>query len=207
VVQPGPVGFDLDMTLIDSRPAILAAFEALSADVGTRLDLGEIDGRLGLKLEDELRHWFPEREVPRAAATFRRHYVALAARSTEVLPGAREALAAVTASGRRTVIITAKHEVSVAPSLAATGLQADEVFTFVHGEEKAEVLRRIGAALYVGDTPADMEAAASAGVAAVGVTSGSFGTAALTSAGAAAVLASLEAFPDWYGPEVARSGA
>ena len=50
----GPVGFDLDMTLIDSRPAIMAAFVALSNEVGTRIDLEQVDARLGVKLEDEL---------------------------------------------------------------------------------------------------------------------------------------------------------
>jgi len=39
------------------------------------------------------------------------------------------------------VIITAKHPVSVGPSLRAAGLTADELFTHVHGPERAEVLR------------------------------------------------------------------
>ena len=58
------------------------------------------------------------------------------------------------------MIITAKHPISVEPSLAAVKLDADEVFTHVHGPEKAAVLTQIGAAVYVGDTPADMAAAA-----------------------------------------------
>jgi phosphoglycolate phosphatase len=197
------VGFDLDMTLIDSRPAILAAFEALAAELRTPLDPHEIDSRLGLKLEDELRHWFAEDEVPRAAAAYRRHYVALAPRSTRALPGAREALAAVTASGRRAAIVTAKHAVSVAPSLEAAGLEADEVHTFVHGPEKAAVLLAVGASLYVGDTPADMAAGCEAGATALGVATGSFTAEALRAAGAGAVLTSLEQFPAWFAAEVA----
>ena len=43
----GPVGFDLDMTLIDSRPAIIAAFEAMSRDMSVSVDLNAVDGRLG----------------------------------------------------------------------------------------------------------------------------------------------------------------
>jgi len=50
----GPVGFDLDMTLIDSRPAIMAAFEAMSRDMSASIDLDAVDSRLGVKLEDEL---------------------------------------------------------------------------------------------------------------------------------------------------------
>ncbi|CAO0837165.1 hypothetical protein SMICM17S_05890 [Streptomyces microflavus] len=35
---PLTVGFDLDMTLIDSRPGIAAAYRALSAETGVRID-------------------------------------------------------------------------------------------------------------------------------------------------------------------------
>jgi phosphoglycolate phosphatase-like HAD superfamily hydrolase len=52
-----PDGFDLDMTLIDSRRAIVAAFAAFAAvsrDTGTRIGLREVDSRLVIKLEDKL---------------------------------------------------------------------------------------------------------------------------------------------------------
>ena len=64
----GPVGFDLDMTLIDSRPAIMAAFAAVSRDTGTRIGLDQVDSRLGIKLEDELGFWFPPEAVPAGPA-------------------------------------------------------------------------------------------------------------------------------------------
>ena len=50
----GPVGFDLDMTLIDSRPAILASFGEVARATGTAIDLDAVDRRLGIKLDDEL---------------------------------------------------------------------------------------------------------------------------------------------------------
>ena len=194
----GPVGFDLDMTLIDSRPAIMASFAALARDTDAIIDLAAVDRRLGIKLEDELTFWYPPDQRAAAAAIYRRHYVRLAAQTTTALPGAREALAAVRAAGERVVIITAKHPVSVEPSLTAAGLAADEVFTFVHGPEKSAVLTRINAAAYVGDTPPDMAAAAQAGVRAVGVATGSFSADELTRAGADVVLHSLAGFPAWY---------
>jgi hypothetical protein len=46
----GPVGFDLDMTLINSRPAILASFAETSRETGTAIDLDAVDRRLGVKL-------------------------------------------------------------------------------------------------------------------------------------------------------------
>jgi phosphoglycolate phosphatase len=197
-VRGGPVGFDLDMTLIDSRPAIMAAFAELARETATVIDLAAVDGRLGIKLEDEVAYWFPPGQQAAATACYRRHYVRLASRLTTILPGAREALAAVRAAGERVVIITAKHPVSVEPSLAAVGLTADELFTHVYGPEKAAVLRNLGAAAYVGDSPPDMTAAVEAGVPAVGVATGSFPAADLARAGADVVLGSLAEFPAWY---------
>jgi phosphoglycolate phosphatase len=194
----GPVGFDLDMTLIDSRPAILASFAALARETATDIDLAAVDSRLGIKLEDEVAFWFPSAEHAAAADIYRRHYVLLAERLTTVLPGAREALAAVRGAGERVVIITAKHPISVGPSLRAVGLSADELFTLVHGPEKAAVLRTLNAAAYVGDSPPDMAAAVAAGARAVGVPTGSFTGRQLKDAGAEVVLASLADFPGWY---------
>ena len=75
----GPVGFDLDMTLIDSRPAIMASFEGLARETATPIDLAAVDRRLGIKLEDELAYWFPPEQQAAAAECYRRHYVRLAA--------------------------------------------------------------------------------------------------------------------------------
>jgi phosphoglycolate phosphatase len=194
----GPVGFDLDLTLINSRPAIMAAWSAVAGELGVSIDLDEVDRRMGIKLEDEVAYWFPARDQSDAAASYRRHYVGLAPELTFLLPGAAEALAAVRDAGERAVVITAKHPVSVEPSLAAVALQPDEVFAHVHGPEKAAVLARLGAAAYVGDTPADMVAGVGGGAMAVGVPTGSFGPAELTEAGASVVLGSLTEFPAWY---------
>jgi len=203
----GPVGFDLDMTLIDSRATILASFAAVARETGVTIDLAQADARLGIKLEDELSYWFPPDQIADAAEIYRRNYIKLAPQQTTALPGAARAIAAVREAGSRAVIITAKHPISVEPSLRAVQLEADEVFTFVHGPEKAVVLREIAAAVYVGDTPADMEAARSAEATAVGVPTGSFGATELEDAGADVVLADLTAFPEWYRRWRTRSGS
>ena len=196
--RAGPVGFDLDLTLIDSQAAILAAWAEVARETGVRIDPGSVTRRLGIKLEDEAAYWFPAGQRDAAADIYRRHYLRLGPGLTTPLPGAGEALAAVRAAGERAIIITAKHSVSVRPSLIAAGLEADDVYTHVYGPEKAAVLTRVGAAVYVGDAPADMGAAAAARARAVGVTTGSFGAAELVAAGAEVVLESLLEFPPWY---------
>src|SRR6202044_139475 len=85
---PGPVGFDLDMTLIDSRPAILASFAELPRDTSTPIHLVAGDSRVGIKLEDELVFWYPPDQRAAAAVTYRRHYVRLAEQMTTAMPGA-----------------------------------------------------------------------------------------------------------------------
>ena len=194
----GPVGFDLDLTLIDSQPAIIAAWGELARETGACIDLDSVTARMGVKLEDEVARWFPAEDRDEAAASYRRHYVQLAPDLTTPLPGAAEALAAVRRAGERAIIVTAKHAVSVGPSLAAAGLAADGLYTHVYGPEKAAVLSEVGAAVYVGDAPADMGAAIAASAYAVGVTTGSFSAEDLLAAGAELVLGSLLGFPPWY---------
>ena len=118
----GPVGFDLDMTLIDSRPAILASFAALAEDTGAAIDLVAVDRQARHQAGGRARVIvLPPEQGAEAAEIYRRHYVGLAERMTTALPGAHEALAAVRAAGQRVVIITAKHPISVGPSLRAVG--------------------------------------------------------------------------------------
>lgn len=192
------VGFDLDMTLVDSRAAIMASFAAVAAETGVTIDPAGVDSRLGIKLEDELAYWFPAAEIAPAMAVYRRHYPLLSGPLTSALPGAREALATVRAAGARAVVISAKFEPTVRQVLDDVDLAVDEVFGGVHGPEKAVVLTALAAGAYVGDTPADMAAAAAAAAWPVGVATGSFSAAALRAAGAAVVLASLAEFPERY---------
>ena len=56
-MTPAPVGFDLDMTLIDSQRAILASFAGVAADTGVTIEPEGVLSRLGIKLQDELACW------------------------------------------------------------------------------------------------------------------------------------------------------
>src|SRR5689334_20993757 len=100
------VGFDLDMTLIDSRPGIRKAMVALSAETGVHIDADLVVSRLGPKLEDELSEWFPRADISDAAEAFRRHYWDTCVGGTHRLGGAREALAQVHATDGKTAVIT-----------------------------------------------------------------------------------------------------
>lgn len=191
------VGFDLDMTLVDSRPGIVATLEELCRELDAEIDAEVVVNRLGPKLEDELAEWLPADEVLPAADRYRELYADLGVPGTELLPGAADAVAAVHEAGGRTLVVTAKYEPNAHLCLAHVGLEVGQVFGWRHGPGKGETLAEEGAAVYVGDTPPDMEGARLADAFAIGVTSGPHPADELTTAGADVVLASLVEFRPW----------
>jgi phosphoglycolate phosphatase len=192
------VGFDLDMTLVDSRPGILATLEALATETGVAVDAELVVNRLGPKLEDEMANWYPPEQVAGVCDRFRELYVDHGVPGTFALTGALDALTAVSAAGGRSIVITAKYEPNAHKCLAQVGLTVDEVFGWRYGPDKAVTLAEQGARAYVGDTPTDVAAARTAEVIAVGVATGPHTADELLEAGADVVLATLEDFPVWF---------
>ncbi|MFD6437745.1 HAD family hydrolase [Streptomyces venezuelae] len=197
------VGFDLDMTLIDSRPGIKAAYQALSARTGTYVDADLAVTRLGPPLEEELRNWFPEEQIRETGDLYREIYTTHAIEPTLAMTGAREAVAAVHAHGGRAIVVTAKHEPNAKLHLSHLGIEADAVIGWLWAEAKAEALREHGATVYVGDHTGDVRGARTAGALSVAVATGPCDAAELRAAGADVVLGGLTEFPAWLDAYVA----
>ena len=196
--EPGiVVGFDLDMTLIDSRPGVKAAYDLLAAETGTGIDSDLVVSRLGPPLEVELANWFPPHRVRAVAELYRALYPGVAVAAVEALPGAREALSAVRHHRGRSAVVTAKHGDHARMHVAHLGLDVDTVQGHVWRDGKAAALRAESATVYVGDHVHDVHAARRADAAAVAVATGSSPRAELAAAGADVVLDSLEQFPAW----------
>ncbi|MBQ1049568.1 HAD hydrolase-like protein [Micromonospora sp. C51] len=189
------VGFDLDMTLVDSRPGIAATYRALTERTGVPVDADAAVSRLGPPLRTEIAHWFPPEQVEGAVTIFRELYPAYAITPTVPLPGAAAALAAVRDRGGRVLVVTSKIGRLARLHLDHLGLVVDELAGDLFAEEKATALRAHGATHYVGDHVADMVAAAAAGVPGIAVATGPCTPDELRAAGAAAVLADLTGFP------------
>ncbi|MGK5531813.1 HAD family hydrolase [Streptomyces sp. URMC 129] len=194
---PVTVGFDLDMTLIDSRPGIRAAYRALSAETGVFVDADLAVTRLGPPLEEELAHWFPAADIPAVGERYRELYVTHAIRAIEAMPGAREAIAAVRGHGGRAIIVTAKYQPNAKLHVEHLGLAPDAVIGSLWAEAKAEALRAHDAAVYVGDHTGDVRGAHAAGALSVAVPTGPCAAEELRAAGADVVLPDLGAFPRW----------
>lgn len=188
------VGFDLDLTLADTRTGIAAAMDRLSAETGVFIDSAAVVTRLGPPLETELVNWFPAQDVPAMAARYREFYGDVAVPLTAPMPGAAEAVAAVRAAGGRTMVVTAKNQKDAVRTVRFLGMEIDHVVGQLFGTAKGASLTEYGANAFVGDHTADVDAARAAGVVSVGVATGPFGEAALRAYGADIVLPDLLAF-------------
>ena len=197
VSLPLTVGFDLDMTLIDSRPGIKANYQALSAETGVTIDADLAVSRLGPPLEDELANWFPADEVAAAADRYREIYPTHAITPATALPGAREAIEAVRALGGRAMVVTAKYEPNAQLHLAHLGIDPDELIGGLWAEGKGQALLERGAQVYVGDHTGDVRGARAAKALSVGVTTGPCDADELRAAGADVILPDLTGFPAW----------
>ncbi|NYG54885.1 HAD family hydrolase [Nocardioides perillae] len=196
---PGPVvGFDLDLTLIDTVPGIAAVLEALARELEVDLPVAELTRRLGPPLDHMLAPHLPPEQVGPAGDRFRALYPDLAVAPTPALPGAHEALAAVRAHGGRTVVVTGKYAPNAQRHLDHLGLDVDVLEGWVWGVGKAEALRREGATVYVGDHVHDVEGARAAGVLSVSVLTGGCTRSELEDAGTDVVLDDLTDFPAWF---------
>ncbi|MDX2919344.1 MULTISPECIES: HAD family hydrolase [Streptomyces] len=207
VQHPLTVGFDLDMTLIDSRPGIAAAFRVLSAETGVPIDEELVVSRLGPPLETELAHWFPAEQVAAVGDRYRQLYPDHAIAPSTALPGARESVDAVRALGGRAIVVTAKYEPNAKLHLAHLGIEPDTVIGSLWAEAKGEALREHAARVYVGDHVGDVRGARAAGALSVAVTTGPCDERELRTAGADVVLADLTEFPAWLAAFAAERAA
>ena len=202
---PG-VGFDLDLTLIDTAPGFGAVLEALGAELGVVFPVAEMTARLGPPLDHMLTpHLEPERIGP-AVDRFRVLYPDHAITTVPALPGAVDAIAAVRRAGGRVVVVTGKFTPNARLHLSHLDLDHDHLTGEVWGVGKGEVLRREGCSIYVGDHVHDVEGAHAAGILSVSVLTGGSTRDELLAAGTDVVLDDLTRFPEWYAGHLAAGG-
>ena len=194
---PLVVGFDLDMTLIDTRPGFAATLQALSDETGVVMDVAGMCANLGPPLDHLLSPYFPAEQVQPLIDRFRALYPDIAVSPTLALAGAHDALAAVRAHGGTSVLVTGKFTRNAVLHVEALGFDVDHVVGEVWGVGKAAVLTEHGAEVYVGDHVHDVEGARAAGALSVSVLTGGSTAEELLEAGTDVLLASLDEFPAW----------
>lgn len=179
--------FDLDGTLIDTRPGVRAAVRAAFSDV-TEQDVVAESGNLSLPLDDMIRTLDPTASASRQqqlSEAFRRHYDSTCWSSAHVCSGAERCLSGLRAAGVRAFVVTNKRTTAAERLLALFHL--DRYLEAVVGQPetgaplpKPELVGRCladagldpGTTVVVGDSDQDAAAAAAWGMAFVAVTSG-----------------------------------
>ena len=198
------VGFDLDMTLIDTRPGFSATLAQLVRETGVELDVDAMAEKLGPPLNHMLAPYFPATEIDALVDRFRAHYPDHAITPTVEFPGAHDALAAVRRNGGRTVVVTGKFTPNAALHVDALRFEIDHLVGEVWGVGKATVLTEHGASIYVGDHVHDVEGALAAGALSVSVLTGGCTADELRRAGTHVVLNDLTEFPAWLEEHLLR---
>lgn len=168
--------FDLDGTLIDSSPGILASFWRVLAADGLRpavpLEASLIGPPLAVTLQ-QVSGIADEARLARLVEAFKQDYDTAGYLGTEVFPGVPAGLAQLAAAGARLFIVTNKRLVPTRRILDALGLARH--FAGIHTRDETEpmapsktaVTQRViarygidrGRAFFVGDSDEDAAAA------------------------------------------------
>jgi pyridinium-3,5-biscarboxylic acid mononucleotide sulfurtransferase len=194
---PVVVGFDLDMTLIDTAPGFADVLDALGAELGVDFPVAEMTAKLGPPLDLLLEPYLEADAIAAAGDRFRALYPEHAIANVPALAGAHDAIAAVRRHGGRVVVVTGKYPANARLHLDHLAFDVDHLEGWVWGVGKADALRREGATIYVGDHVHDVEGALAAGALSVSVLTGGCTREELLEAGTHVVLDDLAAFPAW----------
>jgi len=201
------VGFDLDMTLVDSAQGISEALVAVCKLHGVDIQIEDALATIGLPLDQVFPLWLPELPYEQLLDEYREHYGQHGIPKTVALPGAVEALEAVKQLHGRTVVVSAKKADFVQRVLDVVGFEVDAIYGYLFAENKGEVLLQEGAQVYVGDHPGDIAAARAANAISVVVPTGPTSEAILRESNPDYVLGDLTEFPAWlHGMEALVAG-
>jgi phosphoglycolate phosphatase len=194
------IGFDLDMTLVDSADAIVDAVAHTCRSYGADIDEAAVRAGVGLPLERVFPDYLPDVPYAEALELYRARYLSHGLAMQSLLPGAREALETVTRDGWRVLVVSAKKDSHVRAVLEVVGLSryVPDIVGERFAETKSDALRDAGARVYVGDHVGDVLGARGAGAVAVAVATGPTSRAALVDAGADVVLDDLTGFGGWW---------
>ena len=205
--------FDWDGTLMDSVGTIVACAQATICGLGLPLPgEGVIRATVGLGLRETIERLQPGCDdilYERIVAAYRSHWHGTYRDLPLLFPEVRELLDGLAEAGYLLAVATGKSRRGLEHALEQSGLAgrfhstrtADEAPSKPHPQMLWDLLEELGArqdeALMVGDTTHDLQMARSAGVAAVGVASGTQPRAELERLGPLACLERVGELAEW----------
>jgi phosphoglycolate phosphatase len=194
------IGFDLDMTLVDSADAIVDSIRHTCREYGVEIDEAEVRAGVGLPLDRVFPDYIPDVPYAEALEIYRARYLSHGLAMQVLLPGAREALEVVTGDGCTILVVSAKKDTHVRAVLEEVGLShyVRDIVGERFAETKSAALRDASARVYVGDHVGDVVGARGAGAVAVAVATGPTSREDLERAGADVVMDDLTGFVGWW---------
>jgi phosphoglycolate phosphatase len=205
--------FDWDGTLMDSEARIVECVQAAVRDLGRELPSREaIRNIIGLGLREAVTTLFPGSDdelLHNIVSRYRVHYLDENSTPSRLFDGAQEVIEALADNEYLLAVATGKGRRGLDQVLAETGLGgyfhatrcADEAFSKPHPAMLEQILDELGVfpheALMIGDTEYDLEMAANAGVASLGVTYGVHSPQRLARHNPLACLDAVAEIPPW----------
>ena len=209
MTRPWAVLLDLDGTLLDTVPFILASVRHAFAGRPRGPSDADWVASIGTPLRVQLQPWTDGLDDLEAVVErYREHQIAHHASSTFPFPGAVDAIRLLHDRGHPIAVVTGKNTQGAARALRTVGLEpvvdalvaADTCAGHKPDPEPvllalARVGREPGEALFVGDSPVDIAAGNAAGVVSVAATWGACSLEALLAARPARLLHRVEDLP------------
>ncbi len=206
--------FDWDGTLMDSISTIVTCALAAVRDVQLEDEgsAARIREAIGLGLDQTSAHVLPHADARQRAAwieRYRFHWLDTHRHQPVLFPGAKETIGSLVASGYWLAVATGKSRAGLDRDLHGTGQAPHFLATRTVSEAPSKpdprmllgILDELGVdrreALMVGDTTFDLDMARNAGMAAVGVLSGSHDEDRLIASQPLTCLASATDLPAW----------
>ena len=204
--------FDWDGTVMDSTTHIAESLRAAARDLGlTPPSLEEASWIIGMGLEPGMRRVLPDlapEDYPCLTAAYRHHFLA-GDHGLPLFPGLAELIADLAGAGNLLAVATGKSRVGLDRAFDQCGLRhhfhasrcADESFAKPNPQMLYDVMDRTGVlpvrTLMIGDTTHDLQMAANAHVAGLGVSYGAHPREELLSVPAHAVVDSGDELAAW----------
>jgi phosphoglycolate phosphatase-like HAD superfamily hydrolase len=167
------IGFDLDMTLVNSSEAIV--FSAISAIRSfapqANIDEMEIRREIGLPIKDLITRYVGSLNSNAAYENYKKYYVNEGLDLSSEIDGAKSTILQLQLKGYSTCVITAKDQNVAELQLRHLGFPFIKVFGNSFGSEKTRAMLAFECTHYVGDHYHDYLAAVEAHIAFIGVDS------------------------------------
>lgn len=215
--------FDWDGTLVDSISRIVGCTQETVQTLGLpEVEEQHIRMSIGLGIREMVDRFHPgcdDATFEQILHLYRELWRSKYSVDPQLFEGARETLEHLAEEGYLLAVATAKNRYGLVRDLEGTGLSAtfhatrttDEAAAKPSPEMLLQILEELGAraeeALMIGDTVHDLQMAANAGVAGLGVMSGSHGREDLEVVAALDYLAGVDRMPEWLAQRRSAGGA